>query len=294
MINFLKYRKIYFIFSGILLIFLLICLVVFGLKMGIDFTGGSILEVEFEDQRPQNQEIKEKLTPFNLGEIVLQPTGEKGIIIRTKEISEDLHQEILKKLGETYKFKEQRFESIGPIIGRELKEKTKLVIIFSLLAILFYIALAFRKISRPFFPWQWGMVSTLALLHDVLVPLGVISILGKFYNVQFTIPTTVALLTIIGYSINNTVVVFDRMRENFFKYGKNFEELINRSLNETLSRQINTSFTTLLPLIFIFFFGGETLKYFSLVLVLGILAGTYSSLFLVSPILFEWISHKKK
>jgi len=210
-INFLKYRKFYFIFSGILVVGSLVFLFLFGLKPGIDFTGGSILEVEFQAERPSTKDLREKLNQFDLGEISIQPIGEKGIIIRMKDISEDTHQEIVQKLNETGELEERRFESIGPTIGRELKEKTKIVIVLALLAIVLYIALAFRRIQRPVSSWQYGIASLLALFHDVLIPLGIFSVLGKFFGVQITIPVIVALLTVLGYSINNTVVVFDRI-----------------------------------------------------------------------------------
>jgi len=295
-INFVKYRKFYFIFSGILVVGSLICLIIFGLKPGIDFTGGSILEVEYKAERFSNQEIKNALAGLDLGEIYIQPTGERGVIIRMKDIDEATHQQVLEKLGQVEKL---RFESIGPVIGRELKEKTKIVIVLSLLAIVFYIALAFRRIQRPVSSWQYGIASLLALFHDVLIPLGIFSVLGKFFGVQITIPVIVALLTVLGYSINNTVVVFDRIRENLLKAPYQnlvggYEDVVNISLNQTLTRQINTALTTLFVLTAIFFLGGETLKYFALALILGIIAGTYSSIFLASPILVSWLRWRKK
>jgi len=293
-IPFLKCRKFYFIFSGILILASLVCLIIFGLKPGIDFTGGSILEIEYQTERPSNQEIKETLSGLDLGEISIQPTGEKGVILRMRDISEDTHQEILQKLSENNQSEEGRFESIGPVIGRELKQKTKIVIILSLLAIVLYIAWAFRKISRPIPSWQYGIASLIALSHDVLIPIGIFSVLGRFYGVQITIPVITALLTVLGYSINNTVVVFDRIRENLLKHAGTYQEIVNNSLNQTLTRSINTSLTTLFVLAAIFFFGGATLKYFALALILGIICGTYSSMFLASPILVSWLRWRKR
>jgi len=288
--NFLRYRKIYFIFSGILILGSLIFLVIFGLKLGIEFTGGSILEVEYKEVRPSNQIIKNKLADLDLGEIYIQPTGERGVILRMRDISKDVHQQVLEKLKETGEISEKRFESIGPVIGKELKEKTKIIIVLSLLAILLYITFSFRKIQGPISSWRYSLVSLLALFHDVLIPIGIFSVLGKLYEVQITIPVIIALLIVLGYSINNTVVVFDRVRENLVKrVGATYEETVNHSLNQTLTRTLNTSLTTLFPLFFIFFLGGETLKYFALALILGIIAGTYSSIFLVSPILVSWL-----
>jgi len=294
-INFLKYRRFFFIFSGFLVGASLLFLIAFGLKLGIEFTGGSIVEVEFKRERPTNPEIQEKLADLNLGELYIQPTGEKGVILRMREINEETYQAILEKLGYPQKLEERRFEAIGPVIGRELKERTKVIIVLSLVAILLYIALSFRRIQRPISSWQYGLVSVLALFHDVLIPLGVFSILGKFYGVQITIPVVVALLTVVGYSINNTVVVFDRVRENLTKrVGSSYEETVNHSLNQTLTRTFNTSLTTLFVLMAIFFFGGETLRHFALALILGIVAGTYSSFFLASPILVSWLAWRKK
>jgi preprotein translocase subunit SecF len=293
--NFTRYRKIYFFFSGILILASLVCLVVFGLKPGIDFTGGSILEIDYKTDRPSNQEIKDALSGFDLGEIYVQPTGESGAILRMGEITEETHQEIVQKLRESSELEELRFESIGPVIGRELKEKTKVVVVLALLAIVFYIALAFKKLSRPAKSWHYGIASLFILAHDVLIPLGVFSVLGKFYGIQITIPVVAALLTVIGYAINNVVVVYDRIRENILRSGKSdFEEVIDYSINQTFSRQINTSLTTLFVLTAIFFLGGETLKYFALALILGIVSGTYSSIFLASPLLYSWLKWRRR
>lgn len=294
MFSFVKYRKIYFIFSGILILTSLILVFYFGLKTGIDFTGGTIWEIEYKDQRPSSQEITEKLKEFNFGDLVIQPSGEKGLILRfsQKDIDESTHQKIIQTLGE---IEEKRFESIGPVIGRELKEKTKIIIILSLLAMLFYIAFAFRQVSRFIKSWQYGLVSIILLAHDILLLFGAIAILGYYYNMEITIPVIIALLTVVGYAINNIVVVFDRLRENLFKrIVDGFEEIGDLAIKQTLSRQINTSLTTLIPLIFIFLIGGETLKYFALTLILGIVLGTYSSIFLAVPILVSWFKISKK
>ncbi|MFH1656566.1 MAG: protein translocase subunit SecF [Candidatus Nealsonbacteria bacterium] len=295
MFPFTKYRKIYFIFSGILIIASIACLIIFGLKPGIDFTGGSILEIEYIQERPANEEIREKLTEFDLGNIYIQPTGEKGIILRTKDIDEITHQQILEKIrNDGNEIEEKRFESIGPVIGQELRQKTNIVVILVILSIIAYIAFSFRRIQVPLKSWQYGIISILALFHDVLIPLGIFSILGKFYGVEISIPVVTALLAVLGYSVNNTVVVFDRIREGLLKRGGYFEDIVNLSLNQTFSRQINTSLTTLFVVIAIFFFGGETLKYFSLALILGIISGTYSSIFLTGSMLITWFQWKQK
>jgi len=291
--HFIKYKKIYFIISGVLILASFCSLIIFGLEPGIDFTGGSILEIEYKDFRPQNQEIKEALAGFDLGQIQVQSSGKQGVILRMKDVSEETHQKILEKLRQQKQLEELRFESIGPIIGKELKGRTETMAILSVLAILIYITFAFRKVSKPVASWEYAIVSVFALGHDVFIPLGVFAVLGEFYSVQITIPVITAFLVVIGYSINNTVVVFDRIRENLIKNRNlNFEEIINFSLNQTLSRCLNTALTTLFVLFAVLFLGGATLKYFSLVLILGLIFGTYSSIFLASPFLLWWLKRK--
>ncbi len=297
--NFVRYRKIYFIFSGILILASIVCLVIFGLKPGIDFSGGSLLEIRYEERRPSLGEIKESLQEFGFKELYVRPVGERGVAIRVKQKNIPLltQQKIIENLKESGTIKEETlgFEGISPVIGAELKKKTKTVLLLSLVIIVIYIALAFRRISRPIASWQYGLASIFALCHDVLIPFGIFSILGEFYGVQITIPVITAFLVIFGYSINNTVVVFDRIRENLLKRtGVTYEETVNKSLNQTLTRSINTSFTTLLVLFSLFFLGGVSLKYFSLALILGIIFGTYSSLFLAGPLLVSYLRWRER
>jgi len=293
-IPFLKYKKIYYIFSGALAIGSLVCLLLFGLKFGIDFLGGSILEVDFE-KRPDNSVIQDKLKDLNLGEIILQPTGEKGVILKLRDISEENHQEILKRLDDVSSVQELRFESIGPVIGKELRQKTIILIIISLAALLIYIAISFRKVSFPFSSLQFGVISIAALILDILILMGVFAALGNFYNIQFGIPIVTAFLTILGYTINDKVIVFDRVRENISRTrGVDIGSLVDRSLNEILLRSLSTGACSLLVLFFIFFLGGQTIKYFALTLIIGIIVGTYSSLFLASPLLVEWTKWRKR
>ena len=295
-IRFLGYRKIYFIFSAIVIAASIIALMFFGLKPGIDFTGGSILEIAYQEERPSQEEITQQLSELELGTVYVQPTGEKGVIIRMRDVDEETHQRILQQLlqGE-HVIEERRFESVGPVIGKELKRKTAIVTLLVLLSIVAYIAFAFKRVQRPLRSWQYGITSVLALFHDILVPLGIFAVLGKVYGIEISIPVVTALLAVMGYSINNTVVVFDRIRENLFrKEGTSFEEIVERSINQTLARQISTSTTTLFVALAIFFFGGETLKYFALALSLGIIAGTYSSIFLAGPFLVAWFRWKHR
>ncbi|MCK5475120.1 MAG: protein translocase subunit SecF [Candidatus Pacebacteria bacterium] len=184
---------------------------------------------------------------------------------------------------------EKRFDSIGPVIGNELKSTAVLAIVIAIISIVLYIAWAFRKVSRPVSSFKYGIIATIALFHDVIITLGVFSVLGHLYNVEIGIPFVAALLAILGYSVNDTIVVFDRTRENLLRArDDDFEKTVNKSVNETLIRSINTSFTTLLVLFTLLLFGGETIKYFIVALIVGITAGTYSSLFIASPLLVTW------
>ncbi|TSC95228.1 MAG: hypothetical protein CEN87_240 [Parcubacteria group bacterium Licking1014_1] len=293
-IPFLKFTKIYYIFFLLLAAAAAFCIFYFGLNFGIDFSGGSILKIEF-DNRPQNSQIQEKLNSLGLGEIIIQPIGKKGAVIKMKEINEDAHQKIISQLNEISETKELSFENIGPVIGSELRQKTIILVFFSLIALLIYISVAFRKVSQPISSWQYGIISIITLSFDVLITVGFFAILSKLYNAQFDIPIITALLTILGYTINDKVIVFDRIRENIFKKRwTDFKELVNNSLNETLTRSLSTGSCTLLVLLAIFLFGGDTLKYFSLTLIIGILVGTFSSLFIASPLLVTWLNWSQK
>ncbi len=251
------------------------------------------MEVEYANSRPSVQEVRDQLANLDLGSLTVQPVGEKGMILRMKEISPDTHERVIEKLGSDAK--EKQFEVIGPTIGAELRNKTIVITLLGILAILVYIALAFRQAIKPVYAWHYSLASVLASIHDIAVPLGVLAVLGHFYGVQFTIPIVVALLTILGYSINDTVVVFDRVRENLLrKTGVDLVDTVDKSFWQTLGRSLGTSFTTLLVVLAIFFFGGDTLRYFALTLAVGIIAGTLSSIFLASPALLVFAKWKGK
>lgn len=263
--NFIRFSNIYLLLSGVLVVGSLVSIGIFGLQLGIDFTGGSILEIEYLEARPSNKEIQDSLSGLELGSIHVQPAGGMGAIIRMKDISEDTHQQVLSILAkDTQGIEERRFESIGPVIGEELQKKTFTIVGLSLFSLILYVTFAFRRVVRPIRSWNWSVAALVALIHDVVITLGVLSLLGEFRGLQIQIPIVVALLTVIGYSINDTVVVFDRMRENIMrKIGFDFADTVNHSLRQTLSRSISTSVTTLIVLISLFIFGGETLQNFS-------------------------------
>jgi preprotein translocase subunit SecF len=293
--KFTKYSKIYYIISGILMIASIVCLAMFGLKFGIELVGGSNMQIDFQTERPSNEIIQQTLSEFNLGEITVQPIGDLGAILKFKGVEETVHQQILSKLDATYSVIETSFQYVGPSVGQELRNKTQVAIAMVLFSITIYIAFAFRKVSRPVSSWKYGIVSLVALIHDIVIPLGVFAILGKFYNVEITIPIITALLTVLGFSIHDTIVIFDRIRENILRKGMGqFEETVDLSLNQTLGRSLTTTISTLIVLVSIYFFGGNTLKYFALTLIIGITSGAYSSIFIASPLLVSWYKWDQK
>ncbi|KKR31075.1 MAG: Protein translocase subunit SecF [Candidatus Falkowbacteria bacterium GW2011_GWF2_39_8] len=278
-------------------------LLTWGFKFGVDFTGGSLLEVNFTKVRPDVTEMQKALSHEavgNLGSLVVQPLGETQASIRFQESTEEKHLAVLgalKKLAvekdKTNTVEELRFDSVGPSIGQELKSKSINAIFFVLLAIVLYISYAFRKVSKPVASWKYGLAALIAMFHDVIITLGIFSVLGKFYGVEINTSFVAAILTVIGYSVHDTIVVFDRLRENLPKSHEDFEGTVNTSLNQTLVRSINTSVTVLLTLVAITIFGGSSIRSFALALTIGIFIGTYSSIFVASPVLVVWEKMKK-
>ncbi len=290
----IKYRKLFFLISALLVAASIVVLAVWGLNWGIDFTGGSLMELEFKQNRPSNQEIKDTLSVLELGEINVQPTKEKNIILRMRDIDEETHQKVLLTVQQLGEVEELRFESVGPVIGQELKKKAFYSIIVALIAILLFIALAFRKVSFVVKSYKYGLLAIVALSHDILIVLGVFVVLGRFLNVEIGIAFVAALLATLGYSVNDTIVVFDRVRENLLvtEHREEFGKLVGQSLKQTIVRSVNTSLTTILVLLAVLLFGGATIQYFVLALIIGIAAGTYSSLFIASPLLVSWEMRK--
>ncbi|HRH32722.1 MAG TPA: protein translocase subunit SecF [bacterium] len=297
-------NKIWLSISGILVATSIVMMIVWGLKLGIDFTGGSLLEVNFNGNRPTVTEVENKLADVKLQSLTVQPVEETGMILRFQQTSEDVHQSVLKKLHEFNtpsgdknlppSVEELRFEAVGPSIGQELQKKAVSATILVLLAISLYIAWAFRKVSRPVASWKYGMATIISLLHDVLIVLGFFAYLGHFYNVEVNTSFVAAVLTVLGFSVHDTIVVFDRIRENLPRSNDNFAGTVNTSLNQTLTRSINTSLTVLLVLLAITVMGGASIHNFALALLIGIFFGTYSSIFLASPLLVVFENLRRK
>lgn len=302
MVNIIENRKISFTISGILFVSSVLILLIFGLKPGIDFTGGSLMELSFTENRPSLEQVHSSISTveFDIGNILVQPVDEDAVIIKTRFISEDEHQAILSVIRDSFesdnnKILEERVETIGPAISSQLRKRAIYAAIAVILAIVTFVGYAFKRVSRPVKSWKYGITAIIALIHDVTITMGVFALLGHFLGVEIDIPFVVALLTIMGYSVNDTIVVFDRVREKLIKRGSDrFAETVNIGVNETLVRSVNTSITTLAVLLALFFFGGESIHYFSLALIIGIALGTYSSIFLASPILVVWQKMKER
>lgn len=298
-----NHRKIWYMFSGLLVATSLFSIFYFGLKLSIDFTGGSLLEVEFREVRPDISMLQNKVDNLNFGGVFMQPSGEKGLLIKTRNLNENEHQNMVSLLSSLAVLDKIRFDSIGPVIGKELLDKSIYAIIMVIVMIIFYIAFAFRKVStgktkegKGLSSFKYGLMAVVALIHDVTLPAGVFAILGHYFGVEIDILFITAILTVLGFSVHDTIVVFDRIRENLKKGIGEFTETVGISLRQTMVRSINTSLTVLLVLLAIFFFGGETTKYFALALIIGVAIGTYSSIFLASPLLVTLykLQNKKK
>lgn len=281
-------RKVFYLLSGALFLVSIAAMIVWGLKFGIDFTGGSLIEIEFASARPTVSDLTADLSRMNLGETRIQPTGDRGVLIRTRHMSEAEHQALLGALGSGAG--EKRFDTVGPTIGSELRTRSVTAIFLVMILIVSYIAFAFRKVSQPIASWKYGIATVVALVHDVIIPAGFFAILGHYFGFEVDTLFATAVLTILGFSVHDTIVVFDRIRENLKREPgmKAFGALVNQSVNETFVRSINTSLTVALALAAVNFFGGESTRVFSLTLLAGIITGTYSSIFIASPLLVSW------
>lgn len=292
-------RKYWFTLSITLAVLSIIALAVWGLNYGIDFTGGSIMEVKVNNATVINSDVDQILNDLAITESVVQPADNNTLLIRTSHLDEKQHQDILDALNakvseQEGSIGELRYDSIGPTIGQELKGKALTSIFVVMLAIVIYIAWAFKKVSFPVASWKYGLSAIIALAHDVFITVGLFSILGHYLGYQVDTLFVTALLTIMGFSVHDTIVTFDRTRENLFtSHDITFAEVVNKSINETIVRSLNTSLTTLLVLLSVYMFGGASIQQFILTMIFGIIIGTYSSIFIASPLLLVWYKMKK-
>lgn len=291
--NIVKNRKIFYAISVLLIGFSVFAVSFFGLNFGIDFTGGSIVETEFQEK----VDVAPVLEGLGLDNSVVRSTGDNGYIIRTHNLSEPERRALAEAIAENGGII-KRFDSVGPILGEELQKKAIWSIALVVLAIIVFITYVFRHVSEPVASWKYGMVAIVALAHDVIVPTGIFAFMGR--NGGFEVDTLfiTALLVILGFSVHDTIVVFDRTREHL-KNGelkkRSFENIVGRAISETFSRSINTSLTTILALVVLWVLGPESTRSFALVMIIGIVTGTYSSIFIGSPLLVtleKWQSNK--
>jgi len=275
--DFIKNRRIVYIISAVIILIGLISIIFQGFNLGIDFAGGTLIQIRF-DESISTTEVRNVLSEFNLSQSTIQNLSGNEFVIRTEKINSEQRKGILSAFRENLTDLEiLRVETVGPVIGENLKKLALYAFLFAFIGIVLYITMRFE--------FKFSIISILALSHDCLIVLGIFSLLQK----EITISIIAAVLTIVGYSLNNTIVILDRLRENIkFKTRESFENLINMSINQSLSRTINTALTTVIPVLALYFFGGNILSDFALALFLGMVAGTYSSIFIASPLLLEW------
>jgi preprotein translocase subunit SecF len=291
-----KHKKTFIGISTGLVVVSLILLFTFGLNVSIDFKGGALMEVAYTVPRPTQATLQQALKTTSLGPVLLQPTGDSGYIVKLRDLSDAEHTLLLNTLSQSNPngMKEISFDSIGPSVGRELTRKAIVAVILISLAIICFIAYAFRKVSGlhsnkgGVSSWKYGVIAIVTLFHDVAIPVGIFVIMSKFYGATMDTLFVVAVLTILGLSVSDTIVVFDRIRENLrdqSNIGMPFAQVVGRSLEQSYVRSICTSLTVILVLLALVFFGPVSTKYFAIMLTAGMFFGTYSSIFLASPLL---------
>ncbi|MEK7502762.1 MAG: protein translocase subunit SecF [Patescibacteria group bacterium] len=283
-------KNLYFALSLIVVTPGLIALLLFGLNLSIDFTGGSRLTISFPQkvEKTTSEKIKNILTKENLKVSTVETSG-NSLLIRTSPMDQKQNIKFVNTLSKEFKgAKETQFETIGPTIGAETTANAMKAVILASILIILYITWSFRKVPKPASSLRFGVSAIVALIHDVLVVLGIFAILGHFFGVEVDSLFVTALLTVIGFSVHDTIVVFDRIRENLRRSHDSFPQIVNDSILQTFGRSLNTSLTVLLVLFALLLFGGETIKWFIVALLIGVASGTYSSIFNAAPILVVW------
>ncbi len=295
--NIIRYKNLYFTLSLLVIIPGLISLLLWGLRLSIDFTGGSRMTLITTKTITQNNKDA-IVTIFSKDQIAIGSlqVADNQAVIRTKPLTQTAHIKLISDLQNEFPgVKEDSFETIGPTIGSEITTNAVKGVLLASLLIVLYIAWAFRSVPKPASSWRFGICAIIALLHDVLVVVGIFSILGHFFQVEVDSLFVTAILTVIGFSVHDTIVVFDRIRENLKKnVTLSFEQVVNDSILQTLSRSLNTSMTVVLVLTALLLFGGDSTKWFVAALLIGVVSGTYSSIFNASPLLVVWNEWSKK
>lgn len=292
--NIIKHKWIFLGFSALLVAASVYGIAAFGLVKGIDFTGGTLWQVSFEKAVEKDELLTFLHTDLKLSDaIVIAQDGGEGFNIRAKEISENDHQAYLQKIEKQFgAVEELSFQTIGSAIGSELVNKAFWALGVNLFAISLYVAYAFRKVSHPVSSWKYAFITLITLFHDAFIPLGMMAFLGHYLGVEIDTNFIVAILLVIGFSVHDTIVVFDRIRENLRRGGaaahQRFGELVNSSIKETFARSLNTSLTLIIVLAALLVLGASSLHYFILTILVGTVIGTYSSIFVASPLLVLW------
>lgn len=288
----IKYRSFFFWLTGILLAVAIGALAVFHLPLSIEFTGGSLVEVAYDTTRPDLASLRSAVENISLGEVSLRESGEQGVVLRTRTLSPEEHNQVLSALsmGGTASSTELRFTSIGPSLGSELSTKALYAILAVALMIVLYIAWTFRTVSKPVPSWGYGLAVVAMLAIDIIVPAGFFAIYAHYTGAQADALFVVALLALLGYCVNDVIVIFDRIREHLKaneekNIKESFEDTIGKSIDETMGRSINTALTVVLALLAIIFFGPEATRNFALVILVGVVAGTFSSICRSAPLL---------
>lgn len=298
MIHILKYKYIFFLISLLVILPGLFSLARWGLNLSIDFTGGTLLEIQNDKLIRQNDinGVKQMFSKDGVEVGSVQRTGSGTYLFRTKSIEAKKKDQIIANIQDKFgPTREERFETVGPVVGKEQTVNAISAVAVASIAIILYVAYAFREIPKPYSPWKFGVTAVVALLHDVLVVVGIFSLLGHFLHVEVDALFVTALLTVVGFSVHDTIVVYDRIRENLRKtVGRvPFEQVVNESILQTLGRSLSTSLTVLFTLLALILFGGETIRWFVVALFVGIFSGTYSSIFNAAPLLDMWESSKR-
>ncbi len=285
--NIIAKKNIYFLISLLVIVPGVISLILWGLNLSIDFKLGSKITFSGENANQQTEKLKDIFKSENVKVFNIQPS-EKRVSFSTEIIDQKKNQKILDKV-QPLNVKEEEFETIGPTIGKETMENAIKSLIIASILIVLYITWSFRSVPKPASSLRFGICAIIALIHDILVVVGIFSILGHFLGIQVDSLFVTALLTIIGFSVHDTIVVFDRIRENLIKTGSvNFANVVNESILQTLVRSLRTSLTVILVLIAVLLFGGESIRWFVVALLIGVTSGTYSSIFNASPLLVLW------
>lgn len=285
----MRFKVLYFLFSLGLIVPGIYFLAISGLRLGIDFTGGALLEYKLSKPVDTNQ-LKSDVSSLGVEVSQVTSSSENTYIFRTKQINQPKIDAVKNSLNQKYgPVEERQAQNIGPVIGAELKQKAVSALLLASLMIVLYIAYTFRKVPKPTSSWRFGITAVVALLHDILMVVGMFAVLGKFLGVEVDTLFVTALLTVIGFSVHDTIVVFDRIRENLNKHlGSKFIEVADLSIVQTLGRSLNTSLTVVFVLLALLLFGGETIRWFVAALLIGIVSGTYSSIFNATALLVWW------